>query len=154
LTDAQTGTVSLIWGSDGEDVGAGEDSEDGGTTRPADEAGGTVDVGGGRETVTSVLCSSTSAESMSTSVSTVVWAREKSGPWSRALFPAGDEEDFEGTSGAGLRTCDAMLQSSAEADGGAFEGVADDDGKEEGADAWAVGSPGAPTRRGMLHLYE
>jgi hypothetical protein len=65
-------------------------------------------------------------------------------------------DDLGGTSGAGRRTCDATLQSIAEADEGATGGVADDEGVglEVGADAGAVGSPGAGAREGMLHLYE
>ena len=75
---------------------------------------------------------------------------------SRAFFPEEEANDLGRASGAGRRTCDATLQSIAEADERATGGIADDEGMglEVGANAGAVGSPGARTREGMLHLYE
>jgi hypothetical protein len=146
-------------GRDGEDEvtrEVGDDDDD-------DDEAATAAVGGGlptaepverRGTSTSALRSS--AERMSTSDSASKSAQAvRSGPLSRALFPEEEEEDCGGASGGDRRSCDAMLQSAAEADEEATEGIADDDGGEgKGADAGAVGSPEAATRRGMLHLYE
>ena len=77
---------------------------------------------------------------------------EEEAAGSRAFFPEEEADDLGRASGAGRRTCDTTLQSIVEADEGATGGIADDDGMglEVGADAGAVGSPGARTRVGHV----
>jgi hypothetical protein len=123
------------------------DTDDGAVTVVAAAAEGeeVAAAGGGGE-----RGSSASAERMSTSVSLGPPSRAAwSGPLSRGRFPEEDEDGVGEGSGAGRRACDAMLQSSAEADEEATEGIADDEEEKEGADAGAVCSPKEPSRRGM-----
>ena len=122
------------------------DTDDGAVTVVAAAAEGeeVAAAGGGGE-----RGSSASVERMSTSVSAGPPSRAWSGPLSRGRFPEEEEDGVGEGSGAGRRACDAMLQSSAEADEEATEGIADDEEEEEGADAGAVGFPKEPSRRGM-----
>jgi hypothetical protein len=132
---------------DDDEISDETDTGDGAVTFAAAAESEEVAVAGGGEE--RGAASSASVERMSTSVSAEPPSRAWSGPLSRGRFPAEEEDGVREGSGAGRRACDAMLQSSAEADEEATKGIADDEEEEEGADAGAVGFPEEPSRRGM-----